>query len=161
MNTPLVARVLVPLLGISVATVEGLALCAWGRPYDWKAYWAALGNAVGRRLVHLLPMGIAATAITFVWEHRVASIVLPRCEAFVLLLLGVEFSYYWFHRASHGVRWLWATHVVHHAPNDLNFAVAYQLGWTDRVSGSVIFYLPLIWLGFAPAAVLEVLALNL
>jgi sterol desaturase/sphingolipid hydroxylase (fatty acid hydroxylase superfamily) len=26
-----------------------------------------------------------------------------------------EFSYYWFHRASHECRLFWASHVVHHS----------------------------------------------
>lgn len=28
-----------------------------------------------------------------------------------------DFSYYWFHRQNHNVRFLWAAHIVHHAKN--------------------------------------------
>jgi sterol desaturase/sphingolipid hydroxylase (fatty acid hydroxylase superfamily) len=79
----------------------------------------------------------------------------------VALLIGQDFCYYWFHRASHRIRWFWATHAVHHSSNDLNFAAAYRFGWTGRLTGATIFYVPLVWLGFEARPVLIANALNL
>ncbi|MDQ3263931.1 MAG: sterol desaturase family protein [Myxococcota bacterium] len=42
----------------------------------------------------------------------------------VFALVGVEFAYYWWHRLSHEVNFLWAAHVVHHQSEDYNLAVA-------------------------------------
>ena len=42
----------------------------------------------------------------------------------VVALLGVDLAYYWFHRLSHEVNFLWAAHVVHHQSEDYNLAVA-------------------------------------
>ena len=129
--------------------------------YDWKAYLAALGNAVGRRVLQGLSLGLSASLLAYTWEHRLRDIPVHGALSAALLFAGEELCYYGFHRASHRVRWFWATHAVHHAPNDLNLAVAYQLGWTGEISGTVVFFLPLVWLGFAPSAVLTVLSINL
>jgi sterol desaturase/sphingolipid hydroxylase (fatty acid hydroxylase superfamily) len=59
------------------------------------------------------------------------------------------------------VRWLWASHAVHHSPNQLNLSAAYRFGWTGRLVGSTIFFVPMIWFGFPPRAVFITLALNL
>lgn len=42
----------------------------------------------------------------------------------VIAFVGVEFIYYWWHRLSHEVNFLWAGHVVHHQSEDYNLAVA-------------------------------------
>ena len=31
------------------------------------------------------------------------------------LFVSLEFFYYWFHRASHTMRWFWNRHSVHHS----------------------------------------------
>ena len=59
------------------------------------------------------------------------------------------------------MRWFWATHAVHHSPNEFNLGIAYRFGWTGRLTGSAVFYVPMIWLGFPPQAVFATLALNL
>jgi sterol desaturase/sphingolipid hydroxylase (fatty acid hydroxylase superfamily) len=65
------------------------------------------------------------------------------------------------HRADHRVRWLWATHSVHHSPNELNLAAAYRLGWTQALSLGPIFLAPLVLMGFPPIIVGAALGLNL
>src|SRR5690554_7664195 len=41
-----------------------------------------------------------------------------------LTFLGVDFCFYWMHRASHRMRWFWAAHVVHHSSERMNFSTA-------------------------------------
>jgi sterol desaturase/sphingolipid hydroxylase (fatty acid hydroxylase superfamily) len=84
-----------------------------------------------------------------------------RRVAVPVALFGQEFCYYWFHRASHRVRWFWATHAVHHSPEQLTFAAAFRLGLTARFTGSTLFYVPLSYLGFAPKVVLLGVTVNL
>jgi sterol desaturase/sphingolipid hydroxylase (fatty acid hydroxylase superfamily) len=55
----------------------------------------------------------------------------------------------------------WATHAVHHTPAKLNYIAAIRLGWTGAISGNFLFFLPLVWIGFHPLAVLGMLAFNL
>jgi sterol desaturase/sphingolipid hydroxylase (fatty acid hydroxylase superfamily) len=146
---------------VAAATVEGLVLQRRTGRYDWRAYLATLGDAIGRRLIEAT--GVSIVAPLFVWaaEHRVQTIPLDGFTAFAILFVGQEFCYYWYHRAAHRVRWFWATHAVHHSPNELNLMAAVRLGWTGRLTGTGLFFLPLVWLGFPPAAVLATVAINL
>lgn len=149
---------------IVLAALEALVLALWGKKtYDWRAAAASLADALGREYVvyRFLPLSIAAPVIGLAWRHRLATLPLDGVGALVLLFLGQEFCYYWFHRASHRMRWFWATHAIHHSSNQLNLAAAYRFGWTGRLSGTGIFYAPLVWLGLPPGAVFGVLSLNL
>jgi alkylglycerol monooxygenase len=68
----------------------------------------------------------------------------------ILLFLGVDCAYYWFHRVAHEFNAPWAGHVVHHSSEDYNLAVALRQG-TFQGLFSWIFYLPLALVGFPPA----------
>jgi sterol desaturase/sphingolipid hydroxylase (fatty acid hydroxylase superfamily) len=147
---------------IAASLIEGLWLARAGRGgYDWKAFLCSLVDAVGRRLLSFLPIGLATPVFALAYEHRLFSIALDGPVAILGLFLGLEFFYYWYHRTSHRVRWFWATHAVHHTPNQLNLSAAYRLGWTGRITGVTIFFTPLSLLGFHPSAVLTAFALNL
>ena len=50
---------------------------------------------------------------------------------------------------------------MHHSPNELTLAAALRLGWTGKLTGTAFFFAPLVWLGFAPLAVLGALSANL
>jgi len=72
----------------------------------------------------------------------------------ILFLLN-EFVYYWFHRWSHLVPFLWATHVNHHSSMKMNFSVAARTPFLNAIY-HVIFWLPLPLLGFHPIDILAV-----
>jgi sterol desaturase/sphingolipid hydroxylase (fatty acid hydroxylase superfamily) len=141
---------------IVIATLEGIVLAVvMRRNYNWRAYLASLADALGRQyfVLTFLPLSLAGPAMDFAWSHRLFTVPLTGAGAVVLLVIAQDFSYYWFHRCSHRVRWFWATHAIHHSSNEFNFAAAYRFGWTGRLSGVGIFYVPMIWLGFAPRPV--------
>jgi sterol desaturase/sphingolipid hydroxylase (fatty acid hydroxylase superfamily) len=149
---------------IVLAMIEGLVLSFWRKEdYNWRAAFASTADALGREYIvyRFIPYGLALPFAVWAWQHRIMTVPLNGFAAFALLFLGQEFCYYWFHRASHRVRWFWATHAIHHSSNRLNLAAAYRFGWTGRLSGASIFYVPLMWLGFPPAAVFGMLSLNL
>ncbi|MBP4043984.1 sterol desaturase family protein [Chromobacterium violaceum] len=81
--------------------------------------------------------------------------------SFFLLFLGQDFLYYWFHRVSHRVRWLWAAHSVHHSSTRMNFTTAFRQSLMYPLAGMWAFWLPLAWLGFPPEQVVAVVLLNL
>jgi sterol desaturase/sphingolipid hydroxylase (fatty acid hydroxylase superfamily) len=95
-----------------------------------------------------------------VYEHRLFTIELTPLTG-VLLFALVEFCYYGFHRASHRIRWFWIAHVAHHSSEYMNFGTAMRQSPLYSVVGNWLFYLPVVWLGFAPEAVLFMLAANL
>ncbi|MEZ5014143.1 MAG: sterol desaturase family protein [Chitinophagales bacterium] len=67
----------------------------------------------------------------------------------VLLFLGIDFFYYWFHRYAHEINFLWGGHVVHHQSEEYNLSVALRQGAFQKF-GSFAFYLPLACIGFDP-----------
>ncbi|MFB2651317.1 sterol desaturase family protein [Shewanella seohaensis] len=81
--------------------------------------------------------------------------------SFVLLMIAQDFCYYWFHRASHRVRWMWAAHVVHHSSENMNFSTAFRQSLMYPLAGMWVFWLPLVILGFDPNWVVFVVLLNL
>ena len=151
-----------PLLLPVLAAAEGYWRLRKGMAYDWKAYWASLGDALGRGLVgRLLQGGVVAAALYAVHALRIADIAMDRWWHWLAILVGQEFCYYWMHRADHRIRWFWLNHAVHHSPNQYTLASAYRLGWTAQVTGAGVFFAPLVWLGFPVPVVLATLALNL
>ncbi|MBM2886044.1 sterol desaturase family protein [Chromobacterium phragmitis] len=129
--------------------------------YDWRdsACCAALG---------LLHQGADKLAWVFVlplygWiyqQHRLFDFA-DSYLSFFLLFLGQDFLYYWFHRVSHRVRWLWAAHSVHHSSTRMNFTTAFRQSLMYPLAGMWAFWLPLAWLGFPPQQVVAVVLLNL
>lgn len=79
----------------------------------------------------------------------------------LLLVIAQDFFYYWFHRAHHRIRWMWASHVTHHSSERLNLSTAFRQSLTYPVSGMWLFWLPLALLGFEPTHIVAVVAINL
>ena len=48
---------------------------------------------------------------------------------FLLAQLADDYTYYWFHRANHEIRVLWAAHIVHHSSDHFNLGTAIRNGW--------------------------------
>jgi sterol desaturase/sphingolipid hydroxylase (fatty acid hydroxylase superfamily) len=150
-----------PIIGASIVLEVGWYLIARGRSYPWREMWASISVFLLRIPVKLLkPLTVLPLAF-LVWSHRLATIPLNSLWGWSALFLGVELAYYWMHRLSHEVRWLWASHVVHHTPEHIHLASAFRLGATELFSGTWLFYFPLYWLGLNPLAVAAMQAINL
>lgn len=144
-----------------LALIEGLILSRRAR-YDWRAFGvSALDFALRLGVNIVLPLSIAAPFVRLAYTHRLSTIELNTAATLLLLFIAQEFCYYWYHRAAHRVRWFWANHSVHHSPNDLNLSAALRIGIFGKLTGTTLFFVPLIWIGFPPRAVFSLLALNL
>jgi len=101
-------------------------------------------------------------AIVYAWAGEAISITQLSTDSPIVWLFSFvfyDFLYYWFHRFSHQINFLWASHVVHHQSEEYNLTTALR-----QTSSSVfvwIFYLPSFVIGI-PAEVFFVSgALNL
>jgi sterol desaturase/sphingolipid hydroxylase (fatty acid hydroxylase superfamily) len=116
----------------------------------------ALMHEVGDAIAALLTLAI------YYWLFDFRLFDIPNALwAFVLLFVLQDFCYYWFHRASHRIRWMWASHVVHHSSESLNFSTAFRQSITYPISGMWVFWVPLVILGFEPMTVVSVVLFNL
>lgn len=100
-------------------------------------------------------------AMNWVHAHHSLGTIELTPLSFAALYLGVELCYYGFHRASHRIRWFWCAHVVHHGSEHMNFTTAMRQSWLYTFAGNWLFYLPMVWIGFEPKAVLLALSFNL
>ncbi|PWR20182.1 sterol desaturase family protein [Zavarzinia aquatilis] len=129
--------------------------------YDLRESLATGVIMLGQRLIGLAAAPLVAGLFFAAAELRPFGQIAMDLPGVLLLFLGVEFSYYWHHRAMHRFRLLWATHGVHHSSTRLNLLAAFRLGWGGQLTGGFLFYLPLVLIGFPPLAVLAMLAANL
>lgn len=151
-------------VGILIASIIEALVLTWRKPgtYDWASMGVSVCDMVIRNILRFfLPATFVITVSDWLWEHRIATIPLDNIASFFVLFMGQEFCYYWYHRAGHRVRWFWLSHGIHHSSNTLNLAAAYRLSWTAGYTGVILFFMPLVWLGFPVKVVLSCLALNL
>ncbi|WP_322012024.1 sterol desaturase family protein [Paraburkholderia sp. J12] len=151
------------LIGLSLveAVVLGWRARRGGAPFAWYEMGISLVDMAGRRLIERLPISLAAPVFAIAWHYRIYTVPVRGALTLLLLFLGQEFCYYWYHRAAHRVRFFWASHAVHHSPNQLTLSTAYRLGWTGKLTGSGLFFTPLVWFGVQPHVVLAMLSFNL
>jgi sterol desaturase/sphingolipid hydroxylase (fatty acid hydroxylase superfamily) len=152
---------------LASAVLEALVL-SWrgrrglGEAYDWAGFGVSLFDYLLRIVVTVaVPFTIAAPLVSWVTAHRLTTIVVDGWAAALALFIGLEFCYYGLHRAAHRVRWFWCNHAVHHSPNQLNLMASLRIGAFGRMTGNVVFMLPLVWVGFDLRLVVTAVTLNL
>ncbi len=152
----------------AVLVLAVLALAEYGwrvyrvrKGYDVRAALASFGVMAGGAL--LKPAGAVVIGGAFAGMAALApwQFSIDDWRIWLAGFFAVEFAYYWFHRCSHTVRWLWTTHAVHHSAAEFTLPAAVRLGWTGVLSLGWLFYLPLIVIGFPPLMVGALLAANL
>lgn len=79
--------------------------------------------------------------------------------AWLAALLLDDFMFYWYHRMAHRVRFMWASHVVHHSSTFFNLTTGARLAWFSAL------YKPFLWawipaLGVHPLMVAACAALS-
>uniref|UniRef100_A0A8C4KMA3 Transmembrane protein 195 n=1 Tax=Dromaius novaehollandiae TaxID=8790 RepID=A0A8C4KMA3_DRONO len=90
----------------------------------------------------------------YVWDnYRLFELPWHSPWTWYLTFLGVDFTYYWFHRISHEVNLLWAAHQIHHSSEDYNLFTALRQSLLQRYT-SWVFNLPMAL--FIPPSVFAV-----
>jgi len=120
---------------------------------------ANLSQGIGSQLVGIFLKTITFFGYLYIYEHWRFYSFPNSIWTWLILFMGVDFFYYWFHRLSHQINALWAAHIVHHQSEEYNLTVALRQSWFQ--SGfSWVFYLPLAFMGFEPVMFLTVSAFN-
>ncbi len=152
-----------PVLGLALLLVLGEYV--WrrqrGRSYDLKAAGVSLGIAVGQSLLRPLNAALTFAALAFMARFAPWHLPLNDWRTWAVGFVAVELAYYWFHRLSHTVAWMWATHSVHHSAREMVLPAAIRLGWTESLSLGWLCFLPLALLGFPPVMIAVLLGANL
>jgi sterol desaturase/sphingolipid hydroxylase (fatty acid hydroxylase superfamily) len=128
--------------------------------HDLKETTTSIVTALGNQIVRPATSFLVAFPLYLAYQHRLFEIPITIVTLVILFVL-VDFAEYWFHRAAHRVRFMWASHSVHHSTTRFNLTAAVRLPWTGALSGAVLFFLPLTLVGFHPLAVTAMALLNL
>lgn len=104
-------------------------------------------SSLAAGVISLFPMlfvrNIEIAAYIWVYDnYRLLSLPPNSAITWWLCMLGVDFGYYWVHRCSHEVNFMWAAHQVHHSSEDYNYTTALRQSVLQRYS-SWVFYLPM------------------
>lgn len=145
----------------ALIAIEIVWRVASGRGYDRRNALTTLGLAAGNIPAAILNGLLVGSVFATAGKIAPIHLSLGDWKTWATGFFAVEFAYYWFHRASHRVRWLWATHAVHHSPEQMTLLSSLRLGWTNPLSAGWVFYVPLVLVGFNPRLVGLLLALDL
>lgn len=129
--------------------------------YDFGSFGSTLVIFIGQALSSAAYAGVITLAWTAAYQIAPFQWDISDWRVWLAAFFLVEFTYYWQHRLSHTVRWMWATHAVHHSPNQYVLPAAFRLGWTGVLSGGWLLHLPLCLLGFHPAIIATILVTTL
>lgn len=155
---------IVGLFGLVAVIAIGLE-AAWrlrtGRGYDLRNAAGSVGVTLGNLLSGVGTAFVLAAVFSAVWAIAPIRWPLDDWRTWAVGFLLVEFAYYWNHRLGHEVRWMWASHAVHHTTEEMNLLAAGRLPWTNLFSLAWCVYAPLVLAGFDPKLVFTLVALNL
>jgi alkylglycerol monooxygenase len=148
---------------------EHRTLAREGQGYDRADTLASLSGGLGYAVTKGLLQLALLPLMYWVFAHRVvhtdallaAGTWTPAFALYALLLaLGEDHQYYWYHRSSHHVRLLWAGHITHHSSQRYTFGTALRQSWMAPLI-TPIFWIPLLLVGFHPLHIYFVHGLNL
>ena len=114
--------------------------------HDHYDMFATIGLTLGSLPVAVLIKGGVLYIYTFIYHFRIFTIPWNTGWGWLTLFFCDELAYYWYHRISHQVRFLWASHKVHHSSAKFTFLSGLRVPWTGNITGTFLFWgwMPLI-----------------
>ena len=150
-----------PLFLLTVAVEAGYSYRKDFSWYEKEDFWTSIGIMLTTIVVDFLPKLIGVIAMIKLHEiSPLRDLIGRQWWCWVVLFFLDDFTYYWFHRANHEVRFMWAGHVNHHSSQYLNYGTALRQGVGERVY-KCFFWLWLPLLGFDAAMVVTMMSINL
>ena len=123
--------------------------------YRFNDFVANMGCGIGSQIVGAFTKaGIFAVYLAVYDNWRLFTLENSVLTWIVTFLL-IDMLYYWFHRLSHEINFLWAAHIVHHQSEEYNLSVALRQSWWQGLF-SFWFYVPVALLGVHPITIVTV-----
>lgn len=130
------------------------------KTYEVKDALSSISMGLGNVLLGIVGKTLVFGAFTFVHQWAIFDLGYV-WWVWILAFFADDISYYWFHRTSHNVRFLWASHVVHHSSQRYNLATALRQTWTGNFTGSFVFWLWMPLVGFEPLMIVFLQSVSL
>lgn len=134
-----------------------LAWSAWSgrKVYRFNDFVANLGCGIGSQVVGAFTKTMVFAVYLWVYDHGRLFTLENSVLTWIATFLLIDLLYYWFHRLSHEINFLWAAHIVHHQSEEYNLSVALRQSWWQGLF-SFWFYIPVAVLGVHPVTILTV-----
>lgn len=130
--------------------------------YKWKDLLSSLSLGIGSAVIGAL-MKTVSMILVFEFAYELFNPMVDGVrtnimgwESFgyawyiwIFCMLLDDYTYYWFHRQNHMVRFLWAAHIVHHSSDNFNLGTAVRNGWFT-IFYKPFFYVWIVIIGFPP-----------
>jgi alkylglycerol monooxygenase len=130
------------------------AISGWKQTnyYQRSDTWGTIGLLLGNITMAAVTKGIVLSFSFYLYQFRVVEIntLMPVWMVWILTFVMIDFTFYWYHRASHRIRFLWAIHMNHHSSVEMNFSVAFRQAWFGPLS-KIPFFAVLPLVGFDPS----------
>ena len=113
-----------------------------------------IGLLTGNILMVFALKGITLALHFYLFQFKLfnLSALMPVWALWILTFVMIDLVFYFYHRISHRVNFLWAIHMSHHSSEEMNFGVSLRQAWLGPVSKIPFFaILPLI--GFDPTVI--------
>lgn len=109
---------------------------------------SSLSCGITEQVIEASLKTVGITMYLYVYENfRVSTLDLKSIFIWIICFILVDLAYYFFHRSSHHVNFIWATHIVHHQSEEYNLTTALRQS-TLQNTLSAFYYLPLALVGF-------------
>lgn len=128
--------------------------------HDNKDMLSSFGLALGTIPISFITTGIIIFTYSLIYQFRFFTIPFDHWWAWVILFFGDDFSYYWYHRMSHQIRFLWASHMVHHSSEKFTLSSGLRVPWTSNLTGTFLFWAWMPLIGFEPYMVIFMKSAN-
>ena len=127
------------------STVNGLGL------YKFRDTLAGLGLLIGNFMIGLRPKSSIFFLYIYLYQFKFITVneLLPTWAVWIVTFVMIDFVYYWYHRFSHRVRFMWAVHMNHHSSEEMNFTVSLRQAWFGPIT-KVPFFIVMPLIGFDP-----------
>ena len=113
--TPIKLYMLVfPLFIAAIAAEAAYFRWVLHKDYGWRATLSNVVVALGRLVTEGALAAIVLAVYFAAYSARPLDIPMDNWISWVALFFAVDLAYYWLHRMSHEIRWMWAQHAVHH-----------------------------------------------
>jgi len=134
-----------------------LAWSAWSgrKVYRFNDFVANMGCGIGSQIVGAFTKAGIFAVYLLVYDKWRFFTLENSVLTWIVTFLLIDLLYYWFHRLSHEINFLWAAHIVHHQSEEYNLSVALRQSWWQGLF-SFWFYVPVALLGVHPLTIVTV-----
>ena len=154
-----VYSVATPAVLVIVALEAAYCLYQKNGYYRFDDAMANFGTAIGHQITNVAVAAFVFELFTAIHARWPVAAWGKTPLSFIALYVSLDFLFYWFHRAGHGINFLWAAHAPHHSSEELNYTVGLRASLTQRLA-SFLFYFPLAFVS-EPEVVLPLVGLHL